>query len=84
MKWCRQNPDATSYSGRGVSNFAVPAWVAADAGGAIGGGVIGAIDSYYQNGEVDWTSVGIGALGGAIDGSVGISGKIARWVRSIF
>lgn len=55
-------------------------WLAADLVGALWGGATGAIASYTGTGEVNWTATGIGALSGAVSGSTGAIGKIAKWL----
>ncbi len=79
LEWWEQNPDATSYSGRGVSNFAVPAWVVADAAGALFGAAWNLLGQ--SGGDIDWESVAWSALGGAIFSSSGIVRNIYRWIK---
>lgn len=60
---------------------AVPAWVAADVGGAIVGAVIEGGSQYLLYRKVtNWKSVGCKALGGAVVASTGIAGKIGKWL----
>ena len=54
-----------------------------DAVGAIWGATSGAIGSYMINGEVKWGSVGFGALSGAVAGSTGVVGKVAKWITKV-
>ncbi|MDE5727588.1 MAG: hypothetical protein K2L26_04380 [Duncaniella sp.] len=61
----------------------VAPWVAADAGGALIGAGGALLYHWISNTSVDWASVGYSAAVGAIDGSLGISGKIGRWLFSI-
>lgn len=79
MEWWEENPDALMLETKGTSVL-VPAWAVADAVGAIWGATSGAIGSYVINGEVKWKSVGFGALSGAVAGSTGVVGKVAKWV----
>lgn len=67
--------------------------VSADIGGAIYGSASAIITQagvhLYNNGnlddfEINWTTVGAGALGGALNGSIGISGRIGKWISNKF
>mgnify|MGYP001400306816 CR=1 FL=1 len=79
MEWWELNPDAGMLETKG-SYVLIPAWAVADAVGAIWGATSGAIGSYVINGEVRWGSVGFGALSGAVAGSTGVVGKVAKWI----
>lgn len=83
LEWWGQNSDALDdlASKNNAANRALIApWVAADLVGATWGGATGAIASYAGTGEVNWTAVGVGALSGAVSGSTGAIGKIAKWL----
>ncbi len=75
IEWWEENPDAFGSETR------LAHWAAADIAGAAWGAVTGAIGSYAGSGEVNWASVGIGAVSGAIAGSTGAIGRIAAWLR---
>lgn len=77
IEWWKTNPDA--YNGF-LEGQRIAPWAAADIVGACWGGCTGAIGSYVTGGEVNWGAVGIGALSGAIAGSTGAIGKIAKWL----
>lgn len=79
MEWWEENPDAAMMDLKGTSVL-VPAWAVADVVGAIWGATSGAIGSYLMNGEVKWGAVGFGALSGAVAGSTGVVGKVAKWI----
>lgn len=55
----------------------LPPWVAADIGGAILGGISGAVSSYASQGQVSATAVGVSAGIGALAGSTGSLSRIA-------
>lgn len=78
IEWWQINTDALPQT------RALPAAIALDAAGAAIGAVIGAVSSYAGNGEVNWTSVGVSAVGGAITGSLGMVGKAAKWLSKLF
>ena len=79
MDWWEDNADAGMLEIKGT-NIIVPAWVVADAIGALWGATSGAVGSYIINGEIKWGSVGFGALSGAVAGSTGVVGKVAKWI----
>lgn len=79
IEWWEENPDAFDYNNENGRVMIAP-WVAADLVGAAWGGTTGAIASYAGSGEVNWTGVGVGALSGAIAGSTGAVGRIAKWL----
>lgn len=58
----------------------VPAWLAMDAVGALGGAIGAGLDSYLNTGSVNWKSVGSWALGGAVSCSI----PSTRWFSSFF
>lgn len=79
IEWWEENPDAFEYDSENGRVMIAP-WAAADIVGAAWGGATGAIGSYAGTGEVNWTAVGVGALSGAVAGSTGAVGKIAKWL----
>lgn len=79
IEWWEENPDAFEFDNENGRVMIAP-WAAADIVGAAWGGTTGAIGSYAGTGEVNWTAVGVGALSGAIAGSTGAVGKIAKWL----
>lgn len=79
MEWWELNSEAGMLEVKG-NNVLIPAWAVADAVGAVWGATSGAIGSYIINGEVKWGSVGFGALSGAVAGSTGVVGKVAKWI----
>lgn len=84
LDWWKENPDAIE-----AEDKVLPPVVAADIGGAITGAVI---DGIIQGGKIisgcadkwDWASTGLCALGGAVDGSLGISAKVGSYVLKFF
>lgn len=74
------------YRYNGSQNFGqeetllVPAWLAMDAVGALGGAIGAGLDSYLNTGSVNWKSVGSWALGGAVSCSI----PSTRWFSSFF
>ncbi len=83
IEWWEENPDAFGGNLKSTNEITIAPWAAADIVGAVWGGVTGAIGSYAGSGEVNWTSVGVGALSGAVSGSTGSVGKIAKWLSNI-
>lgn len=83
LEWWAENPEAC------LAEDKLPAVVAADAGGAITGVVIDSIRQGLcigfgaQNGW-DWSSTGWTALGGAVDGSLGLSSKVIKAISNLF
>ncbi len=80
------NPDIITLS-EGIdqkSTKALQVWVGADIAGAAVGATQSAIISYTTTGEVNWESVGLSAVGGAIVGSTGIIGKAGKWISNLF
>lgn len=74
MEWWDENLEGTR----------VAHWVYADAGGAIIGAVWAMGVQYWRNKKItDWKDVGYGALGGAIDGSVGVSKKLSYVIKRL-
>lgn len=61
----------------------IPVWLANDIGGALVGAIYSGVSSGIA-GDFSWSSVGRGALGGAIAGSTGLAGKIGGWIRGLF
>ncbi len=54
-----------------------------DVVGAVIGGVSGGIGSAVVGGHWNWGSVAWGAGVGAITGSTGVVGKVAKWIVSL-
>ncbi len=81
MNWWEENAEAGTVESKGIN--VIPVWVAADAVGAVWGAASGAIGSYVINDEVNWESVGWGALSGAVAGSTGVVGKVGKWLSNI-
>lgn len=75
--WYRYN-SGQSFSQQQM--LLVPAWLAMDAVGALGGAVGAGLDSYWNTGHVNWKSVGAWAL------SAGVSCSIpqTRWFTRFF
>ncbi len=63
------------------SSVVVAPWVAADVAGAVVGAAGGAISSYAGTGSVNWTSVGVSAVFGAVTGSTGVVGRLAKLIK---
>lgn len=63
-----------------VQSRALPAFVAADIAGALLGAVKGGVLSFMLSGEINWRSVGIGALTEAVTGSTGLLGRLTKWI----
>jgi hypothetical protein len=63
--------------------MALPAWAAADIGGAIVSGAIAASGQYTLTGEVNWEVVGWSAVGGGISTSTGAAGKVASFISKL-
>ncbi len=81
LEWWEKNAEGQELMTKEIK--LIPAWVAADAVGALWGAASGAIGSYLVNGEVNWGSVGFGALSGAVAGSTGVVGKVAKWISKL-
>lgn len=79
IEWWEENQEVFTVNTENGRVVIAP-WAAADLVGAAWGGATGAIGSYAGGGEVSWTAVGVGALSGAIAGSTGAVGKIAKWL----
>lgn len=73
VQWWISNPEETK----------VAPWVASDAVGAVYGATVAGVSSYVQNGQVNWVSVGVGAVSGAVTGSTGVIGKVGRWISKV-
>ena len=77
LEWWKENPEASTAEDK------MPQVVAADLAGAVTGAVI---DAIVQGGTMiagaqdswNWAETGWAALGGAVDGSLGISSKLAK------
>jgi hypothetical protein len=83
LEWWDQHPEITEPVGSENKAFMAP-WVAADVAGAVVGGVSGAVIERSFTGEVNWQSVGAGALVGAATTSTGIVGRFGHWIRRRF
>jgi len=66
------------YNGNKVQ--LLPAWLAADAVGALTGGIAAGLDSYLNTGKVNWKSVGVWA----VTTGVGASIPSTRWFKAFF
>ena len=64
--------------------LAVPAWVAADGAGAVWGAAVSALRQYNATGNVSLKETATAALIGAAASSLGIVGKIAKGIKSLF
>lgn len=84
LEWWEENPDGLKSSRSLKSALALPAWAAADIGGAIVSGAIAASGQYTLTGEVNWEVVGWSALGGGVSTSTGAAGKVGKWISSMF
>jgi len=85
LNWWKENGDTLSGSlGKIKSAMLLPAWVGADIAGAAIGAITSGISQYTVNGDVNWSVVGLSALGGAVAGSTGIVGKVGEWLSGLF
>jgi hypothetical protein len=84
LEWWEANPDAGLTENSNGRVMALPAWAAADIGGAIVSGAIAASGQYTLTGEVNWEVVGWSALGGGISTSTGAAGKVAGFISKLF
>ena len=84
IEWWEGNVNAldglTARNQKSPKLTSIAPWLAADLVGALWGGATGAIASYVGTGEINWTATGVGALSGAVSGSTGAIGKIAKWL----
>lgn len=79
--WYRYNSMyGTRVIKNGLRTQVLPAWVAADAAGALGGAIGAGLDSYYHTHHIDWGSVGSWAVGGAVAASL----PGVRWFKNLF
>jgi hypothetical protein len=69
------------YPSGSYTTYAIPVVVANDIAGAIIGGVGAATYQYVGTGSVNWKVVGIATVGGAIVGSLGVLGKLSKWIQ---
>lgn len=76
IEWWIDNTDVASE----FESRAAPAWVALDVGGAVVGGVSGAIGSHYFGGGFSWGAVGWGAFAGGVAASTGAARIIGRFI----
>lgn len=85
LEWWENNQEGGLKSSSILKRTkALPAWAAADIGGAIVGGAWRALSSYQRSGKVDWGGVGRSALGGGIATSTGAAGKVGKWISKLF
>jgi hypothetical protein len=98
-QWWRDNPNAhfedevghpgESEAGPNVDvytvpNVVVPPVVALDAAGALVSSVVSSGVQLINNGSISWGQTGTAAVAGAVTGSTGVVGKIAKWIKSWF
>lgn len=62
----------------------LPVWVGCDIAGAAIGGLVNIGLACYNDREIDWASVGDSVVVGAVTGSLGLVGKIGKWISRIF
>lgn len=67
-----------------IETRALPAWVGADAAGAIIGAGHNALNQYIARGNVDLQEVGLHALGGAVIASTGVVKAFGGWISKMF
>ena len=72
IDWWEENTEETR---------ALPAWVGADAAGAIVGAAVNATSQYLSTGKVHLTQVGYHALGSAVVSSTGVVKFVASWIN---
>ncbi|PKL82189.1 MAG: hypothetical protein CVV24_11420 [Ignavibacteriae bacterium HGW-Ignavibacteriae-3] len=85
IDWWQQNPDADIYDQLVKTNkTALAPWVAADALGALCGGISSYVTQRARTGGVSWTAVGGAAVAGAVAGSTGVVGKVFKWLGGLF
>lgn len=72
------------YPSDSYTTYAVPVVVANDIAGGIIGGVGAATYQYIGTGSVNWKVVGISAVGGAVVGSLGVLGKLSKWIQGLW
>lgn len=85
LEWWEENPEGLKSTRSSLAvAMALPAWAAADIGGAIVSGAIAASGQYAITGEVNWEVVGWSALGGGVSTSTGAAGKIGKWISNLF
>ena len=72
IDWWEENTEETR---------ALPAWVGADAAGALVGGIVSATAQYLTNGNVHLKQVGYHALGSAVISSTGVVKCLASWIN---
>ena len=67
-----------------VQSRAIPVFVAADISGALFGAVLSGVSTHLLSGEINWRAVGLGALGGAVTSSTGITGRLTKFISKLF
>jgi len=75
------NTNQTKFIEHQLDPRVLPPWAAADIGGALWGATSAAL---WSGGNPSWKSLGKGALTGAVSGSTGIVGKIAKGIKIFF
>jgi len=76
LEWWENNPNAPI-----MQTNALPAWIATDIVGAIGGAGLAAISQHILNdGKINWKLVAAAGLTTAITASTGVFGKIGKWL----
>lgn len=66
-----------------LGSRALPAWVAADAGGALSHAIGSCIIQYAASGTINWRHVGYTALGGAVMTSTGVTRCLISSIKHI-
>lgn len=75
LEWWEENPTAITAESK------IPQMVAMDIGGAIFGAVTNAATQAVLNKRWSWTTFGISVACGAVSGSLGMAGKIWKWLN---
>lgn len=70
-----------TYPSDNYTTYAIPVVVANDIAGGLIGGVGAAAYQYIGTGSVNWKVVGIATVGGAVMGSLGVLGKLSKWIQ---
>jgi hypothetical protein len=79
--WWSKNPDAIISTDGKSKAILLPNVVAQDVAGAIvGAGLATGFQLYQNDGHFDWEAVAWAAGGSAIAASIGLVGKIAKWL----
>ncbi len=75
IEWWEQNQN----NNQATAAFALPAWAAADIGGAIGGAAGSILSDVFNGEDIDWSDAAAWAIGGAVGASTG--SWLLRFVR---